>query len=94
MTENPDYWTSPEGLFKRIDMLTANWTYRTYNGAVQMIGLKNEVWGFEILGYIDSRTCNNCDAKIGRQYRLGQFMAIPPFHNNCRCSLRIIEKND
>jgi hypothetical protein len=92
MTENPDYWTSPEGLFKRIDMLTQDWTYRTYNGAVQLIGLVNEVEGFEWEGSIDERTCNKCDMNIGRQYKLGQFMPTLPVHNFCRCSWRVIAR--
>lgn len=93
MTENPDYWTSPTGLLKRTEWLADNYTVQTYNTAVQVIGAKNEVWGFEWVVTIHTvHTCDYCDSQSGRQYRAGQFMPELPVHPNCHCEWRPIYK--
>ena len=92
MTEEYDYWTSSDGISQRIGLLCDTYTYKVYNGAIQVVGAKNDVWGFEWVGSTDERTCNHCDMNIGRQFRLGWFMAELPYHANCRCEWRPIDK--
>ena len=88
-----DYWRSPEGLAERISMFSMDFTFGVQNKSLQVYGRKEDVWGFEWIGNLDSRTCAVCDAQIGRQYRLGQFMPSLPAHPNCRCSWRLIPKS-
>ena len=83
MTEDNDYWTSPDGIAQRIGLLCDTYTYKVYNGAIQIVGAKNLVYGFEWIGSTDERTCNRCDMNIGRIFTLGQFMADLPIHAHC-----------
>jgi len=57
MTEDNDYWTSPDGIAQRIGLLADTYTYKVYNGAIQVVGAKNLVYGFEWIGSTDERTC-------------------------------------
>jgi len=87
-----DYWKSPEGIRRRVDMLGEDFTFRVVNNSLQVYGKKNEASGFEWVGSIDEHTCNYCDSQIGRQYRLGQFLPRLPAHAGCRCEWRLIPR--
>ena len=87
-----DFWRSPEGLAQRIGMFSTDFTFGIQNRALQVYGQKEDVWGFEVIGNMDSRQCDFCDGMMGRRYRLGQFMSSPPYHANCRCSLVLIPR--
>jgi len=93
MTEEYDYWTSPDGIAQRIGLLCDTYTYKVYNGAIQVVGAKNLVYGFEWMGnFGDVLTCDRCNSQIGRIFTLGQFMADLPIHAHCRCEWRPILK--
>jgi len=89
-----DYWKSPDGIRRRVNMLGEDFTFRVVNNSLQVYGKKNEASGFEWVGSIDERTCNYCDSQIGRQYRLGQFLPRLPAHGGCRCGWRIIPQEE
>ena len=80
-----EYWKSPAGIEKRVEMLGEDFTFRVVNNSLQAYGRVNDVRGFIWVGSLDERTCDYCASQTGRFYRLGQFMPSLPAHNNCRC---------
>jgi len=91
---NDSYWTSPEGLAKRITMFSYDFTFGIHNSSLQVYGRNEDVAGFEWEGSMDERTCDYCDGQMGRFYRLGQFLPSLPAHPNCRCSWRLVPKTE
>jgi hypothetical protein len=89
-----EFWKSPLGIDRRLALFSEDFSYSVVNNSLQIYGGANNVWGFEWEGQIDNRTCNICDARIGRQYRLGQFIPSLPAHNHCRCNWRLIPSGE
>ena len=89
-----EYWKSPAGITRRVEMLGEDFTYRLVNNALQVYGQTNKVKGWRWEGSIDERTCDYCYSKImeDRLYRLGQFLPSLPAHAGCRCGWILIEK--
>lgn len=86
-----NYWTTPEGLRARIDLLGEDFVYGMQNNALQLLASENNC-AVEWIGYIDLKTCTICDSQIGHIYRVGQFIPRLPAHARCRCSWRLIPK--
>ena len=87
-----EYWKSPAGITRRVEMLGEDFTYRLVNNALQVYGEANGVAGWEWEGALDERTCDYCASQIGRRYWLGQFLPSLPAHAGCRCTFRLIPK--
>jgi len=87
-----DYWKSPEGIERRVEMLGEDFCFRTVNNALQAYGRANDVLGWYWIGSIDERTCNYCDSQMGRFYRIGQFLPILPSHAGCRCEWELVPR--
>jgi hypothetical protein len=79
-----DYWLTAEGIDDRIEMLGSNITWRTFNGAIHVIGKNLGIKEFAIVGPIDEKTCEWCGNHVNRTYLVGQFMPMLPHHPNCR----------
>ena len=75
----------------RIAMLGEDFVYGMQNNALQLLASENNA-SVEWIGYLDWRTCKICDGKIGRVWRVGQFIPRLPAHPNCRCSWWLIPK--
>lgn len=86
-----DYWKSPEGLNRRIELIGEDYVFRIHNGALALVGNAN-LSALEWIGYIDVKTCDYCDGQIGRIYRQGQYIPSLPAHPWCRCSWHLINK--
>jgi len=76
MTEEYDYWTSPDGIAQRIGLLCDTYTYKVYNGAIQVVGAKNLVYGFEWIGSTDERTCFPASTMIHTRTGLKQIKNV------------------
>jgi len=85
-----EYWNSPAGLQRRLDMLGEGFTFQLVNNALQAYGNANGAWGWEWTGYLDERVCQICEPRIGTRYRQGMFLPNLPVHNLCRCTFEII----
>ena len=83
------YWKTPDGIRRRIRMLSQDFTYKVVNGAVKRYGQTNgAVWLFwQTVG--DDRVCITCStAAQGGQngfYRPYWFTPAMPAHSRCRC---------
>jgi hypothetical protein len=96
--EKPDYWKSPAGINERIAMISGDFTFRVYNNALAFYGDVNYS-GLQWTGYQDSATCKVCDKHIedaqkGQLYYTGQYIPKLPAHNNCRCTWKLIPKEN
>ena len=94
MSDSEDFWLTWEGIQERIDLLAEDFTWRSYNNALQIYGERNDAYGVEIIGPIDANTCKICDPLVGRIYRLGQFIPGLPKHPHCRHFFRLISKEE
>jgi len=88
-----DYWKSPEGIERRVEMLGQDFCYNVVNEALQVYGRKNDVLGWYWIGNIDERTCSYCDSQIGLFYRLGMFLPRLPAHAGCRCGWELVSRD-
>lgn len=87
-----DYWRSPEGIRRRVEMLSEDFTFRVTNNALQAYGKKNDVAGWIWVGSMDEYACDYCFSQMGRFYRLGQFLPSLPAHANCRCEWELVPR--
>lgn len=89
-----DYWKSPEGIQRRVDMLGQDFCWRVVNNALQVYGRKNDVKGW--LGIEGpSEHCEYCLAHIiGHFFRLGQFLPRLPAHNYCTCEWELVPREE
>lgn len=92
LEKTSEYWKSPKGIRKRIEMIGEGFTFQLVNNALQAYGTVNNVKGFEWVGSLDELTCPYCATQIGRYYRVGQFLPSLPAHLNCRCEWRLIPR--
>jgi len=88
--ETSDYWRTPEGISRRIDMLAQHFTYRVVNNSLMFYGYSKGVIHVMWVTREDERVCPICGPLEGRVYRKGQFMAPLPAHANCRCRWELI----
>jgi len=87
-----EYWKSPEGIARRVEMIGEDFTFRVVNNSLMAYGRKNDVAGFGWIGSMDERTCSYCDSQMGRIYRVGQFLPSLPSHAGCRCEWSLLSK--
>lgn len=78
-----DYWRSPDGISKRIEMLAQHFTYKTVNNSLMFYGYSKGVTQVMWVTMEDERVCPICGPLEGRLYWKGQFMAPLPAHANC-----------
>jgi hypothetical protein len=87
--QQEDYWTTPEGIRRRIRGLAQDFTYKVVNGAVKRYGQFNgALWLYwQTVG--DDRVCVICTkaATGGRNgfYKPQWFTPQMPAHFGCRC---------
>ncbi len=85
LEENEDYWKSPQGIQRRIEMIAEHFTYKIVNNAVKVYGetdgAKNVIW----LTQADERVCAICGPRHLRSWRVTWFTPRMPAHVNCRC---------
>jgi len=86
----PEYWKSPAGITRRVEMLSQSFTYKVVNNALLIYGETGGVkrWRWVTTG--DERVCPICGALAGRVYRVGQFLPSMPAHVFCRCRWEIM----
>ena len=87
-----DYWTTPDGIRRRIRGLAQDFTYKVVNGAVKIYGQTNGARWLFWLTVGDDRVCVICSkaARGGRDgfYKPSWFMPQgPPAHFGCRCQI-------
>ncbi len=88
-----EYWSSPEGIMKRIDMLSQSFTYKTVNSALMAYGESAGITQWRWVtnpGASVSGPCVYCDSQSGRIYRKGQFLPPLPAHANCVCTWELM----
>jgi len=87
------YWSSPEGIAQRIEMLSQSFTYKIVNNALIIYGESGGVtrWRWTTNpGASQSGPCEYCESQNGRIYRKGQFLPSLPAHVNCVCNWELI----
>jgi len=84
------YGYTPEGINRRIEMLSQSFTYKIVNHALIAYGETGGItrWQWTTAG--DERVCPVCGPLDGRIYRKGQFMPSLPAHAYCRCSWELM----
>lgn len=80
-----DFWSSDEGILIRLEDLSHDFTFKTYNnalrGSFKDSGIKRLVW----VTVLDNDTCKECEGMEGNDYSTGGFLPKMPRHPNCRC---------
>jgi hypothetical protein len=84
------FWKSDKGIEARIEMLSEQVVWRTFNNAMKAYAGEHGITTFEWVTQITPNTCNYCDAQSGRRYRVGQFMPQCPSHPFCLCHWDVI----
>jgi len=82
--EEPDYWSSSDGIFFRLDMLTDAVETETFNEAVKVVGNTLGIKKFRVAGPLDFKMCYWCADHLDKVYTSGQFMPQLPKHPHCR----------
>ncbi len=85
-----EYWRSPIGMARRIEMLSQNFTYQVVNNSLMFYGYSADINLVRWMTMEDERVCPICGPLEGRIYRKGQFLPPLPAHANCRCSWELI----
>jgi hypothetical protein len=85
-----DFWKSDAGLSARIEMLSEQIIWKSFNNAMQAYAGESGIKVLEWVTMIGPNTCNYCDGQSGRRYRVGQFMPQIPAHPSCRCHWDIL----
>jgi len=85
-----DYWRTPQGISRRIEMLSQNFTYKVVNNSLMFYGQSAGIDYVRWVTMEDERVCPICGALDGRTYRKGQFLPPLPSHTNCRCRWELI----
>jgi len=92
-----DYWTSRAGVFKRIDGLAQNFTYKLVNNAVRITAPEVGVEWLHWDDAGDARVCEECQlhSRGGRNgfYYVHWFLPQMPVHPNCRCQWALMLVN-
>ena len=88
------YWYTPEGITRRVEMLSQSFTYKIVNNSLivygQTAGITRWRW-ISILGDPPGPvTCKYCRSQHGRVYRKGQFLPPLPAHANCYCQWQLM----
>jgi len=81
--EEKGYWSSESGITIRLEMLSHNITWGYFNNAVKVSA---STFGIKYLKFVGPvvGACPYCEPRVGRTYRLGQFMPDLPAHPWCR----------
>ena len=85
-----EYWRSPEGIMRRTEMLSQNFTYKVVNNSLMFYGYSAGINWVRWMTMEDERVCPICGPLQGRTYRKGQFLPPLPAHANCRCGWELI----
>ena len=85
-----DYWRTPQGIAKRIEILSQNFTYKVVNNSLMFYGQSAGINYVRWVTMGDERVCPICGPLEGRVYRKGQFLPPLPAHQNCRCRFELI----
>ncbi len=85
-----DYWRTPVGITRRIDMLSEHFTYQVINNSLMFYGQSAGINWVQWRTMEDERVCPICGPLQGRTYRKGQFLPPLPAHANCRCVWELI----
>jgi len=84
------YWLSPEGIMRRIEMLSQSFTYQVVNNSLRFHGYSAGITRVRWATRGDERVCPICGPLEGRIYRKGQFLPPLPAHANCRCGWELM----
>jgi len=85
-----DYWRSPIGITRRIEMLSQSFTYQIVNNSLMFYGYSAGITRVRWATMEDERVCPICGPLEGRIYRKGQFLPPLPAHQNCRCGWELM----
>jgi len=85
-----DYWRTPQGIARRIEMLSQHFTYQVVNNSLMFYGYSAGITHVRWVTMRDERVCPICGPLDGRVYRKGQFLPPLPAHQNCRCRFELI----
>lgn len=85
-----EYWRSPAGVTRRIEMLSEHFTYQVINNSLMFYGQSAGVNLVRWVTMQDERVCPICGPLQGRVYRKGQFLPPLPAHANCRCQWELL----
>ena len=85
-----DYWRTPPGIARRIEMLSQNFTYQIVNNSLRFYGQSAGINYVKWVTQADERVCIICGPLEGRVYRKGQFLPPLPAHVNCRCRWELV----
>jgi hypothetical protein len=89
-----DFWTSPEGIDRRLAMFSEDFSYNVVNNSLQVYGGANDVAGFLGIGG-STKHCIYCSEHIiGLIFNKGQFLPRLPAHNYCSCSWELVSKGE
>ncbi len=89
-SKTSDYWRSPIGMARRIEMLSQNFTYQVVNNSLMFYGYSADITHVRWNTREDERVCIICGPLEGRVYRKGQFLPPLPAHAMCRCAWELI----
>ena len=85
LAEQPDYWKTMEGISTRLEYFKEQLESGTWNNAVRITASAVGVFDMEIIGPVDSRTCEWCAENTGKVYRSNRgFLPQLPKHIGCR----------
>ena len=84
------YWRSPEGMMRRIEMLSQSFTYQVVNNSLRFHGYSAGITRVRWATREDERVCPICGPLEGRIYWKGQFLPYLPAHANCRCGWELM----
>lgn len=83
------FWSSDEGILLRLEDLSHDFTFKTYNGALKgsfrEAGFKSLMW----VAVVDKSTCEECLGLNGNTYPAWGFLPKMPRHPHCRCMFDI-----
>lgn len=85
-----EYWRSPEGMMRRIEMLSQSFTYKIVNSSLMFYGYSAGITRVRWATRADERVCPICGPLEGRIYQKGQFLPRLPAHAGCRCGWELM----
>jgi len=87
------YWYTPEGITRRVEMLSQSFTYKMVNNSLIAYG---KTYGIKRWRWIThpelaiTHSCAYCIKQNGRVYRVGQFLPVLPAHIFCNCEWELM----
>jgi len=88
-----DFWLTREGITRRIDSLAQDFSFKTVNNAIKIVGKTNEAKWLQWVDKGDAKVCKDCQkhSQGGKQgyYKTSWFMPKMPAHPNCRCEWKV-----